>query len=193
MDKFCNKRISTTSLNKIRKRTNNICIYCGEELPEDNNKAEDCFKITVEHIIPQSVFKWTSYYYDNKDKLVDLCNDIDNLAIVHYRCNYYKNSRLPVEEDIRKFKCRDGLKKVYLKYFKRVNKYIRKYRELIKEVIQKKDNKCYCCQYDIEIHNSTMRRLDVNKERTLDNAVVVCNRCNSKFRKICEEKNNDSK
>jgi len=193
MDKFCNKRKGTTSLNKIRKRTNNICIYCGEELPEDNSKVDNYLKITVEHVIPQSVFKWIPEYMESIDNLVDICNDTDNLAIVHYRCNYYKNSRLPIESDIQKFKCSEKVKKIYLKYFKKVNKYIKKYREILKDLIHKQGGKCYCCNYELSLHNSTIRRLDISKERVIDNAVVVCNRCNSKFRKICEVNSDDSK
>lgn len=169
--------VSNRKIRILRSRNYNKCIYCGKELGE---KRSD---ISIEHVIPQAVFKWTAEMLDENElsDLKDLCKSLDNLAVVHYSCNARKSSKIAYSQDIAKFKVDKNIKDIYNNHIAKCKKYIDNYKKLRHKVAERQDFKCAECGKDLVLSESSIRRVDIDKPRTTDNAVVVCLKCNSRF------------
>lgn len=179
--RFGKHRINRGMRNKLRERTNNTCIYCGMDLiPEELDKLNKRKVCNVEHLVPQAVYKWTEESVDTEEinQMRENCSSMGNLAIVHTKCNTYKNSEILNIEEVDKLKCSEELKKTYRKTVKINEKYIKKYKEIVNCVLALQNNKCYGCRKHINVEQATLRRIDNKKKRTIKNSIALCGKCN---------------
>ncbi len=150
-------------------RTNGICFICGKPLPSDEKEW------SVDHFIPQAIYKWT------KDKEAkELIRSNENLFIVHPKCNYSKDSALPTKKAISQIKAGQDVKKKLNKLYSQVQENVDEYRSIKQKTFAAQDSKCAICGKKLKIENSTLRRINNNKGRNVQNAMCLCINCNTR-------------
>ena len=77
----------------IHNKTGYRCIYCGRDAYG---------RCSVEHIIPQSIYKWVGAYLTDKDKreLFNIITDRNNTWCACISCNESKNEHIINRYDI---------------------------------------------------------------------------------------------
>lgn len=169
-------RFSPTQIREQLKMQGNKCVYCGQYMTSNS--------MTVEHFIPQIVAKYGG------EKQLELVKDRRNLLIAHVYCNKNKNSRLPKMKDVNSLKCDKHIKRrlseliLSDKYAKTYSKYT----SIVKRVLAKQYNGCACCNAPLDIMSATLRRRDNSKDRTFDNTIALCDKCNRTYTRQRESK-----
>lgn len=172
------KMYTGQSVIDILNKQNGKCIYCGNIVDIHIDRG-----FNREHIIPRAIYKWFEYNKIDKEldleRLWKLTTDKDSVAIVHPKCNVKRGSVLHTKESINKLPISNKLKEHYKYLVTECEVYVREYKKLIKTVIYKQNNRCANCNILLNINNTSLRRKDITKYRTLNNAVAVCNKCSS--------------
>ena len=149
-------------------RTNGICFICGKPLPKNEKEW------SVDHFIPQAIYKWT------KDKEAkELIRSNENLFIVHAKCNYSKDSALPTKKAISQINADNKVKKTLNELHSKVQESVDEYRSIKQKTFALQDNKCAICGKALTLNNSTLRRINNNKNRSAKNAMCLCMNCNT--------------
>lgn len=181
-ERFVN-RVSKSKRMRLRTLQNNKCIYCNLELPENGVRTE-LGETSVEHMVPQAVFKWTQELVDKTEETRRKCNSINNLALAHSKCNMVKNSEIPTEQSIETLNVSEELKDRYKKALSKNKKYIEIYNHLKTELLVTQNYRCGLCgrymKNSNKINEMTIRRKDNSLPRTKDNAILICFYCNMK-------------
>lgn len=172
---YSNKTFRPSKVKKLAKGQDNVCIYCGEKLTTGNS--------SIEHIVPQAVFKRTETIFHEKSRMSKLCHSDGNLAVVHRECNARRNSKLLADKAINNLCLPENKKSAYKKYVERCSKYIEAYSSLVNRIVKKQGGKCGICGSGIAVNTATIRRIDNKKPRTEDNAVAICPKCNYRISK----------
>lgn len=155
----------------------NICAYCGKEI---DLSSDDW---STEHIVPRAVAKWISIKEGKNVKgLIRKLSENTNFLIIHKECNIDKGSTiLTIEEIEANENLTDEGKEAIKRYIKDTEKEIEEYRGVLKKILAKQNYRCFRCKEDLEIQDCTLRRKDVAKKRSCENAVGLCKECNKLF------------
>lgn len=167
---------------KLLKRNNNTCVFCGGRLSIDTDNYDD--KVTLEHIIPLAIYKWTIFRLNGTvDEALDKFNNLNNMAVAHYKCNVDKGCTIISNQDIDKLFI-SNRQKHFIKDLKyQLREPINSYVKLCKRLIKRQNNRCYKCHKPITLNNSSIRRINLKKKRSRDNACLLCKNCNTFWRK----------
>lgn len=161
------------------KEQNNICPYCGKGILLKYRHGKR--RLSLDHVIPYSVFKWTEKLLDNEDveNLYELVHDRRNYIICHLGCNEGKNSLILNKKDIKKLHISARHKKDVFQHLSECAKYTNLYNTVRDKILSKQNYCCLRCLCRIDKYNTSLRRYDENKPRVLDNAVALCTECSS--------------
>ena len=166
------------ALKDILNRQNGFCLYCGKKV-----NIYSKYTFNREHIIPRAIYKWLEYTKLDKEidleKLWKLSTSKESVAVVHPKCNTKRGSVIHTDESIDKMCVDTELKEYYRHLTKECKLYIDAYKEIIKTVAISQNNRCINCGVHLDIDTSTLRRINNKKYRTIDNAVVLCEKCSS--------------
>lgn len=161
---------------ELLKRNYNRCILCGKTIYDTRRSSA-----TIEHIIPLSIYKWTSYVKNySEDPLLRVYNGDDNIAIVHSECNSRKGNRILSNEEIRSLYTSEEHKQSIIAIKTELQPYINKYIDLYNKLLARQSNICYKCGSYINRNKSVIRRIDPNQPRSFKNGCLLCNRCNNR-------------
>ena len=181
------KAASYNKKNIAYQKTNGICIICSRQVSSDMEKW------SVEHYIPRAIYKWVP-----SQQLRDVLESVENLFIVHQKCNERKDADLPTIKSIHHLPISSELKLELLQLYKSVESEISEYRAIKQSVLSSQNALCYFCNHKICMLNSTLRRLDNKKQRIATNAMCLCLSCSiragnpSYKRKIVKQKLSNS-
>lgn len=183
------KSVNTTNKKIIAMKTNNKCVYCGRDV-QDYNKS-------IEHIVPQSIYKWTENILTDseKEELKGLLTSNTNLYLAHEKCNRHKLDTIPNKSDMDALNISMNQKKNLKILISKVQIYKDKYLSLKNAVSARNNNRCKMCGCKINYKYETVRRIDNHKERNISNAMIVCSTCNDKVyanRKKRERRNKNN-
>lgn len=142
-----------------------VCTYCGRE----GNWSAD-------HIIPMAVYKWT------RMGNTKLYNSIHNIVISCSMCNKEKGCIVP--NKYRALKIKPSCDKIYDKLYPAIEEF----NNLIRRLLVKQNNRCGYCERLMSINEATIRRIDENKPRIEDNAILLCKECNNRWRNARKSK-----
>ena len=155
---------------------NKICPLCGQQFSNHSCKNKD-------HLIPRAVALWSKELLTKKEysALRQYINSKYNIYWVHEDCNYHIQSVLLTLSQVRKLSYpKEALPRIN-KMFISLNSQLNKYRSKIKQIKKNQKHRCYSCRRKINNH-FVIRRINSKKNRTWDNACLVCNRCNSRYK-----------
>lgn len=161
------------------KEQGNICPYCGMDILLKHKHGRK--RLSLDHVIPYSVFKWTEKLLDDKDieNLYELVHSRHNYIICHSECNENKNSIILQQEDIKMLYLGKSQKKDILRHLHECKKYTELYNNVRDKVLLKQNYCCSRCLCKLDESNTSLRRYDENKPRVLGNAVALCKECSS--------------
>lgn len=160
--------------NIIHNKTGYRCIYCGRDASG---------KCSVEHIIPQSLYKWVGVYLTDEDKheLFDLITNKNNTWCACIRCNESKNEHIINMHGINKLHIGRKSKEKIKGLLNRADTYIKDYKDMKLKILKKQKFKCYTCEFTSHnIDNFILRRANHNKARSIENGVLICEKCNKR-------------
>lgn len=155
---------------------NNICPLCGNQFSNQSRNNKD-------HLIPRAVALWSKELLTKQEysALRQHINSKYNIYWVHEDCNQHKQSVLPTLSQVRKlFYPKEDLIRIS-KMFISLNSQLNKYRNKIKQIKKNQNHRCYSCKRKIT-NQFVIRRITLREDRTWNNACLVCNRCNSKYK-----------
>lgn len=156
----------------IHNKTGYRCIYCGRDAYG---------RCSVEHIIPQSIYKWVGAYLTAEDKheLFNIITDRNNTWCACMSCNESKNEHIINRHDINNLHIDNTSKGEIKSLLDRADTYIKDYKGIKSRILKKQKFKCYTCSFmSHNIDNFILRRDDHTKARSLENGVLLCERCN---------------
>lgn len=143
------------------------CAICGREVTSD---------ATTDHIFPRGLYKWMKHLPKNKLKrLKAIIESSDNKIVVHKCCNELKEDSIP---DINVLYMKEDRKERLHILQVELSDTLREYSDRKQSVLDEQNGFCIQCGY--KINTGVLRRIDPSKERTFDNACVVCHKCNKK-------------
>ncbi|MBO5388783.1 MAG: hypothetical protein J6A59_11685 [Lachnospiraceae bacterium] len=173
-------RLSPNKIEIIHNRQNKKCIYCNRPI---DIKLQRGIHWNVEHVIPRAIFKWLENILPKKDndKLFKLITSMDNLALVHYKCNIRKDSYIPSEKELKELKVSTNVINKYIDTLNKTNEYIQQYYDIKNRVYSKQKCKCFICKKRTTFKSAVIRRKDSNIPRIESNAMVICTQCNSEL------------
>ena len=176
MTSIYKKNVSDAKKYLIYKKTHGICIICSKKI------VCDCNQWSLDHYIPRAIYKWIPDQ-DLRNKLESL----DNLFIVHRKCNINKDANLPTLKDIHNLPIDNDLKSNMVNFYQSVEDRLIQYQALKQGVLTTQKFRCLFCKRTISVFNSTLRRIDNKKLRVMDNAICLCFFCsvragNSKYK-----------
>ena len=166
--------ISKTTQKKAFDRTGGICIVCGR--PLSRNQA----KWSVDHFIPRAVYKWVP-----GRKIQKTIESADNLYIVHPHCNFRKGSALPTNQLISSLHAEEDVKENMRALYKKVEDKVIQYRAIKQSTLDSQHKKCGNCGRRLSLGDAVLRRIDDEQDRVRENAICLCERCNTR---ICSKK-----
>lgn len=152
----------------VYQKTNGICIICKKAV---NDKE----KWNMEHYIPRAIYKWIP-----SPTLKQSIESLDNLFIVHQKCNHHKNADLPTITAIQHLSISDTLKTALIQLYQSIEKEISAYNNIKQNILLSQRSRCFFCHRKIHLSNSTLRRKDNQKQRVADNAMCLCFSCSVK-------------
>lgn len=170
---------------KIYRKTQGICILCGKKVhkPRSNINAHTQMKgrrsFTIEHYFPKAIHKWIQ-----QPHLKSHIEHLNNLFIVHRKCNMKKDSQIPKMKDIRKLYVSPIIQEQLTMLYRTLYDGIVAYRAIKQSAWDRQQRVCFLCHNQIMIHQATLRRFDNKLERSRDNAICVCQTCNTKKEKM---------
>lgn len=148
---------------KVNTDTTKICPYCGNVIDA----------LTVEHLIPRAVEKWFPLKSHSNSIINAKCNRVECC----YDCNYSKSARIESKDELLKY-VSDKMKKDFSKLYDELKPSIDDY-ILLKDMLYKDQrHRCKECHKLFTIDNLSIRRIDNHKPRDIDNAELVCEKCN---------------
>lgn len=151
---------------QILQKTGGKCILCGQKVIL--NKTSN-----IEHYIPQAIYKWVKH-----QNLKQQLESLENLFIVHKRCNIKKDSRLPTQKNISVLRVHHNIKEQLRILYKTVQESVNVYTSIKQSTWEIQKRLCYFCDKPITIHQATLRRRDNAQTRRKENAICVCSKCN---------------
>lgn len=152
---------------------NAYCYICGRRVFDGSG--------TLEHLIPQAVFKWQECYPEAlSEEDMQLRDTIANTAIAHYDCNSRKGSMIYEPRQFKKLAVTIAQAQDYQNLFNKLSNAISAYQELKQDVMWEQNCGCYICGMNVTERSGVLRRIDVQCERSRDNACVVCHKCCAK-------------
>lgn len=154
---------------KAYARTHGRCAICGK--PVSRNERQ----WSVEHFLPRAIYKWVP-----GKRIHDLIESSDNIFIVHRECNVDKGSDLPTKQMIENFGADAKTKRRMQRLRQEAQADIDAYRAMKQSVLERQGRRCAGCGRPISFGDATMRRIDSDGERTKENAMCLCERCNRK-------------
>ena len=170
--------IRTTKVRHILEEQNYICTICGDKIDDNRGDKGDCW--SVDHIVPQAVFKWSTF-----DDVIDIMNDENNLLIVHSKCNTNKGEKIPKVHYTDTLHLSRDVSSRKIAYRKSVEGYIQDFIRLKTEVIEKQNNRCRLCNKLIpSVSTCSLRRIDKSQDMVKSNACVVCLKCSYKVERV---------
>lgn len=146
-------RVSQGTKNRILKKNNGLCIYCG------------CRATVIDHVLPMALHKWVN-------APIEMLNSDDNLVPACVECNTGKSDDIDINEILK-------MGTVYRDLHNKLYPYISEYITLKQELLRRHKFKCYRCSGKLGLHSATIRRVNNTKPRTIDNACLLCTNCNS--------------
>lgn len=153
---------------QILRKTRGKCILCGQRVALDDNS-------NIEHYIPQAIYKWVEH-----PELRQQLESLDNLFIVHKKCNRKKDSRLPTQKNISTLRVHHEIKEQLRALYQAVIDSVNAYKSIKQSAWEAQKRECYFCEKPITIHQATLRRENNDLPRQRDNAICVCAQCNIK-------------
>ena len=148
-----------------------ICAICGKPI------HSFC---TVDHVIPQAIYKWNEQYLD-RPEFVALRRRITsprNTVRTHRRCNERKEESIVHIAHLHVSRTkRAKLRQTYTA----VEPYIEAFLQRKEELRERQQGCCYVCGKPLK-DGGVLRRIDDSLERVWENACLICHRCNCKVR-----------
>lgn len=136
---------------------------------------------TVDHVFPQAIYKWALDVSDEeKEEIEKNIQSKANRIRVHAKCNYEKQDAIP---DINRLHL-PMTRYNRLKALERtLRKQVRDFTNLKIKLATGQNNRCIVCGKFLD-GTFVIRRVDSTKERSFENACVLCPECNTKIREI---------
>lgn len=155
---------------------NQVCPLCGQKFRPNS-------RVNRDHLIPKAVVLWSKALLPKREynPLKRYVNSHINQFLVHESCNYKKQSSLLSLSEVRKLHFDEGSLTKVSKMYISLNSQLNRYRSKIIMLKKKQKNRCYNCRRKIMNH-FVIRRIDPKKARLWDNACLVCQRCNDKYK-----------
>lgn len=148
-----------------------ICAICGKPI------TSGC---TVDHVIPQAIYKWNENYLSHAEfaALRKRITSGRNTVKTHRYCNERKEESIiriaGLHVSRRK---RAKLRETY----NAVEPYIEAFLENKQKLSEQQQGRCYVCRIPLK-DGGVLRRIDDTRERTWDNACLICHRCNCRVK-----------
>lgn len=159
-----------TALFKRSTQKNTYCYVCGRRVFEGSG--------TLDHIIPQAVFKWRDCYPEAlPEEFMSLRDTGANTAVVHSACNTSKGSCIYDPRHFRSMRVTKMQAQAYQGLYDKLFNAINAYLELKQDIVWEQDCSCYVCGSYVSELTGVLRRIDRNSERSKDNACVICQDC----------------
>lgn len=154
---------------KIYKKTQGICIFCGKKLSSDG------LDWSVEHFFPRAIYKWIP-----NPEVSKVLESLSNLFIVHIPCNISKDSRLPNLKNIHALHANDDIKANLHALYIHIESAIKDYHNLKNNQWLTQQKCCGFCQKPVKLVRTTLRRKHNDLPRSAENAICLCYRCSMK-------------
>ena len=162
---------------KTEKKTNEnaapeppVCALCGKPIT---------FGCTIDHVVPQAIYKWHESYLDRAE-FVALRRRITsprNTVKTHRRCNERKEESIIGVDGLHVSRAkRAKLRATY----SAVEPYVESFLASKEKLREAQQGRCFICR--APIRSGVLRRIDDTKDRTWDNACLICHRCNCKVK-----------
>lgn len=171
------RQFGKETLRTVLDNQGGICPYCGKEVDLSQRRGVHW---SLDHVVPYCIYKWLEHVLsgDALDRLWDIFNSIDNVVITHHKCNIQKNSDIPTDKSIDEMFLPDDMKENIKSIKNEAEPYIDMYKSLTRRLGVKQGGRCLRCNKIYRIKDMTIRRLDLDKPRTEDNACLLCFQCN---------------
>lgn len=135
------------------------CVYCGKYK-----------KATVDHFYPKAIYRWCGDEY--KEAIIDKKNTVYACRA----CNFRKQEKIYPIETVQD----EEKKKELVEVRKNIGDGVSKFFGLKKKLRKKQNGRCYGCGKMMTKNEGIIRRIDPEKPRKLENACLVCDKCNKK-------------
>lgn len=148
--------------------SNDICPYCGETVREH--------LIHDAHIIPTALYKWVSV---PPELMREMSKADVNVLRAHTHCDTNAGSTIPGHKDIDWLFINNvsGKQELYQLHTD-LQPYILQFMSLKNDVLAKQKGCCYKCHCELKAEQGILRRKDWNQPRALNNAKILCTKCN---------------
>lgn len=157
-----------STYNKVKKfdrKKQETCPLCGKSIKGNYNR---------DHVFPRAIAKWC--IDEDPTEVISLIYNRKNMVHTHIECNSEKAQKIFSVSSLH-------VSKFQKRYFSnlecKLTRYIGKFNRLKAHVMELQDGKCRCCGDTLKKDHAILRRFDATKDRTLDNACVVCETCNA--------------
>ena len=140
---------------------------------------------TIDHIVPLSVIKWGGIQECDIKEFLKEFNCKSNMAAVCGKCNRLKGVNILTQSDIDSLFISDNQKKELKVFTEKHSDLINKYKHVFDTLYYKYNGVCQCgCRRRCSKAGVAIMRVDTDKNRCVDNGVIIRNNHCKKFRRL---------